>query len=316
MKISYTLIKKMLDNNIKCTNTDFLLVFYLAKFQFDNGNIPCIYYQDVLKDLNIHKSTYYRSLHRLSSYGILSWDIVDHSYGYHSITLHDNDFTMTDAYNRAGYINIDFPTFNCDSWKTIKLSARKIFLEIYMQCSSRSKKEGPLNRSDESLAKYANISVKNKKLLSELKEILLNFNINKETLIDLVIIPTKKSVKNFFLLKKVKDKYKGLTEEDLKSNNPNLENSKSEKAIRQRYNFEVYCRRNKIEYSQDDIDSLCIMDNEYKDYNKNYKQIVLDTLNQYGEVKCSLIRHKMKAYIQTVSEYYYGELNITYTPLI
>lgn len=291
MKLSHTLLKRMIDT--RCSKTDFNLVFYIAQFQFDNGLIPNLYYQDAIAALGINKSTYYRCLHRLEARGILTYDISDRMYGYHNIQLLDNDYSNPANCHYNYYVNVNYEFFSSSQFIDLKASEKYLVLKIIMRKGRASEKEREIKLSDEWVAKYANIEPANKKLSKRLVEKVKTLHVEGKKIFEVFTEKRKKKTINFFKFKNFKK-------------NETI----SEQKDRQRFNFIIYCKKHKIKYTDQDIDSLCQDDHTYAHYNIAYKALVKEVLDNHGEVKMAIIRSEM-AKIMKKKEYV-GDLGTSY----
>lgn len=281
MKLSHTLIHKMI--RAKCTKTDFNLIFTIAHYQFDNGLIPNLYYKDIIKELGINTSTYYRSLHRLEERGILTYDISERVYGYHNIKLLDNDYTQLKDIHSNKYLHVGHVFLESEHFYNLKATEKYLLLQLLMRRGD-NKKEREIALSDESIASYAQISQKNKPYIKQLVTKMASLKSFGNKLYSVFTkrnrvgtIYTRKTNVHYFTLKHFeKNKYQY-----------------SENEKRQKLNFIMYCRKYNIKYTDEDISSLCQMDHEYNKFNYTYKNVVKEILRYYKEVKGAIIRTKM-----------------------
>lgn len=298
MKISHTLLKRMIESN--CSKTDFNLIFYIARFQFDNGLIPNLYYKDVIDALGIHTSTYYRCLYRLQECGVLTYDITDNVYGYHTIQLLDNDYSNP-AYCKFNlYVNANHEFFSTSQFLDLKASEKYLVLKLIMRKGKASEKDREIKLSDEWVAKYAQITTSNKKLTQKLVSKMSKLHTEGKQLFKVFIDRRKKKNVNFFTF-----------------NHFNKVETISEQADRQRFNFINYFKKHRIKYTKESLDSLCQDDHIYRHYNIAYKCLVKEIVDNHGEVKMAIIRAEMKKIMK--KKEYAGDLGTSfpfYVPLI
>lgn len=264
MKISSTIVHNLISHT--CSKTEINLIFYIAQFQLQNGFIPNVFYKDVITQLGINPTTFYRTLYKLSCKGIIQYDISN-KYGYYNITLLNNDFSNKDY--SEGYININRDLFHTENFIQMKASEKYVFLRLMLRNQDNLNE---IKLSDESIAQYAQVSSKNKRLITRIITTLRSFTFREHKVLDVFTDYRSNKTINFFKL---------------------LLNSKralSETEIMQRHMFINFCRKNNISYTNADIKDLIQMDNQYKSYNKLYKNVVHEILLQYKEVKCSIIR--------------------------
>ena len=264
MKISSTLIHNLISHT--CSKTEINLIFYIAQFQLENGFIPNIFYKEAIKQLHINPTTFYRTLYKLSCKGIIQYDIAN-KYGYYNITLLNNDFSNKDF--SQGYININRDLFFTQDFFKMKASEKYVFLRLMLRNQDNLNE---IKLSDESIAQYAQVNSKNKRLITRIINTLKEFTSMGHRVLEVFTHSRATKNINFFRLLITSKRHLSETE------------------VMQRHMFVNFCKKYNISYSNADIEDLIQMDNQYKSYNQLYKNIVRDILLQYKEVKCSVIR--------------------------
>ena len=252
----------------KCTSKDIDLVIYIAQFQTVTGFIPNIYYKDVIQEVGLSPATLYRSLDRLQRKGILTYELSER-YGYYNIQLAESDYSEVDIYSEHKYVNVNRFVFYSKEFRNLKASEKFVFL---MLLSRDNKGHVLISATDTQIAIYAGVSAKNKflirKIATKVAKIVEDFN-------------------NVFNFKEEKKKdhttyhYKVVGHARL---------PRFEREVLQRHIFTKYCDKRKIEYSEEEIQNLLKLENEFIYNNELFKKAVCIVLEKYRSIKCALIR--------------------------
>ena len=279
MKLSSIVINKMIEMN--CSRLEINLIIFLSQLSLDNGLIPNVYYKDVISFLRCNTTTFYRLLYKLQCKGIIQYDISE-KYGFYNITILDNDYSNKDY--SVKYVNTNKCVFN-KAFFDLKATEKYVFLKLLI---SDNGKKNEIKLSSDSVAKYANVNCKNKKIIERIINNIKEFKYNNNTIFEVFEQVRRKGVIYFFRLI-----YLDVIHE-------------SGIAYIQNCMFRRFMYKHKVKYNDGDILDLIQMDNEYKAYNALYKNVVKEVVLYYGSVECRVIRHKMKAIVDRVSKYNLG----------
>jgi len=137
----------------KATGKDIDLAIHLAQFQDDDGLVCGIHYKNITSKLGISYSSFYKSLNRLESYGIINidWrnDTKGHGWGWWSVKFVNNDYSSK-SYNAKPYLNVNHEVLHRQEFYNLSLSEKKIVLRVMriMNYRTKSKERGITLRLD------------------------------------------------------------------------------------------------------------------------------------------------------------------------
>ena len=130
MKIKYSLLKKILDNQChnRLTNKEIDFLMEIAQYQDDVGFIKGIYYRDICKNTDMCKQTFYSVLRSLKRKGFITYkrNELDSDY---DIKILDNDFSYPESY-REGYINVSRKIFHTHKFHQLKAQEKLLLLHF------------------------------------------------------------------------------------------------------------------------------------------------------------------------------------------
>ena len=258
MKLSNSLINKIVD--LTCSKTEINFIVYIAQFQLLDGFVPNIYYKEIIQKLNINQVTFYRVLHKLKCKNIITFS---NDKGYYNIKLKDNDFS--NGFDDQNYVNINREFLLNEGFFNMKATSKYTLLKLLLRNTDRM---NVIKASNNTIAKYANIDNKNKRLITKIVE-------NMKNIFDVFIEVRKNNVINFFRL----------------LNNSRIDRSEAE--TWQKHMLVGWINKNKIKYKSKDILDLIQMYNQYDWISEIYCNIVKEILLYYGSVECKIIRSKI-----------------------
>lgn len=289
MKLKFSILDKLIAS--KCSKTDINLIFFLASKQIPTGHIYNVYYKEVVDTLEITPISFYRRIEQLQLKGIISYELAG-KYGYYNFIINDND--CSDMNFEEGYLNINRDFFFSEGFRSMRASEKYVLLKIMKRNQDNFNE---INMSDEKIAEYAQIDVKNKRLISRIMDSLKAITVGNKAIFDVFTVKRRKRNIHFFKLIH------------------NVHRNVTEKEVMQRHQFKSFCRKHKIAYTEKDMMDLIQMDNQYSSYQLFYKNIVKEILLQYGEVKCAVIRKLTDKVVNRIS-LYATELSKEYISLV
>lgn len=275
MKLKFSILDNLIAS--KCSKTDINLVFFLASKQIPTGHIYNVYYKEVVDTLQITPISFYRRIEQLQLKGIISYELAG-KYGYYNFVLNNNDWS--DMSFEEGYLNINRDFFFSEAFRSMRASEKYVFLKIMKRNQDNFNE---INMSDEKIAEYAQIDVKNKRLITRITDSLKAITVGNKAIFD--VFTTQRRKRNIHFFKLILNERRAVTE----------------KEVMQRHHFESFCKKHKIFYTEKDMKDLIQMDNQYACYQVFYKNIVKEILLQYGEVKCAVIRKLTDQVVNRVS---------------
>lgn len=275
MKLKFSILDKLIAS--KCSKTDINLIFFLASKQIETGHIYNVYYKEVVDTLKITPISFYRRIEQLQEKGLISYKLAG-KYGYYNFIILDNNFS--DMNFEEGYLNINREFFFDEAFRSMRATEKYVLLKLMKRNQDNFNE---INMSDESIAKYANIDVKNKRLITRIIDSLKAISVGNKAVFDVFSVERRKRNIHFFKLIL------------------NERRSVNEKEVMQRHQFMSFCKKHKIAYTEKDMNDLIQMDNQYARYQKFYKSIVKEILLQYGEIKCAVIRKLTDEVVNRVS---------------
>jgi len=123
MRIKYKLLEKM----IGLTNREMDFLLYVARHQDPEGNIIGVYYDDVCKQADMCKQTFYSCLKSLQDKGLITYTKnTDIDY---DLKILNNDFSYKESY-KEGYINLNRKVFRRGRFKKLKANEKWLLLEF------------------------------------------------------------------------------------------------------------------------------------------------------------------------------------------
>ena len=125
MKFSITTLNKIMEC---CTKKEIDLLIYIGQFQNGYGEVMGIRYQDVIKNINICKSTFYQLLSNLEAKGIIQINSLS-IHGYWSITILDNIF-LSEADWKKGYVKLNYEILYTDAFREMTKAEKLIILNL------------------------------------------------------------------------------------------------------------------------------------------------------------------------------------------
>lgn len=307
MKLSKQFIERMILQ--KCSKQEINFIVLVAQWQNEFGTIHNLHYKNIIDILKIVPKTYFHIINNLEKKGIISIEDSD-TYGFRHITLLENDFSDK-SYNKS-YLNINREFFYTNNFFDLKATEKYVLFKILL----RSREDGrSVNISETTIAQYARINNKNRRLITSIIHALESFKIKNLNVFKATqhIGKTKDKIFSFILnvnKRRRKDNLHILTENE----------------VRQTHMFKAYCRKNRVPATDKDIKDLIQMDNEYKKYSSVYIETVKELINQYrvkaqreGSIGfiCATIRTKMIPIVARMKKYLSSsDLNLNYTYLI
>ena len=126
MKLSLENLTKIMDC---CTKKEIDLIIYIGQFQDVNGVIKGINYTDVMANIDISKSTFYKLLYSLEEKGIISICYVNEDHGFWSVKINNNVFASSEDYKK-GYIKLNYEILHTDAFKAMTKGEKLIILNL------------------------------------------------------------------------------------------------------------------------------------------------------------------------------------------
>ena len=126
MKISLENLTKIMD---RCTKKEIDLIIYVGQFQDVNGVIKGINYVDVISNVNISKSTFYKLLYSLEEKGLISICSLNEDHSYWSIKILNNVFACKEDCKK-GYIKLNYEILHTDAFKFMTKGEKLIILNL------------------------------------------------------------------------------------------------------------------------------------------------------------------------------------------
>lgn len=233
-KIKIKVLNKMIEK--KLTNAEINFIIYISHFQNDKGKIIGIYYKKICTELEISYQTFYDIKKSLVEKGIIF--IEKKSYYDWDITILNNDFSSGN-YQEERYINMSHNIFFDKKFFALK-AGEKLLAMQFMQISFSGR--GSYNIG------IKNFYKKYEELLGITKRILQNYLSNLKKFFSIGV-----KDKQYWITPLVKI-YKGM-------------NGKNHKDIAEyeEQAGEVICRREKLDYSQKQLQDTTFLLRQYWD---------------------------------------------------
>lgn len=125
MKISLENLNRIIE---KCTKKEIDLLIYIGQFQDDYGVIKGIDYKDVLNNIYICKSTFYKLLYSLEQKEILKINFFS-EHAYWEVELLNNVFKCKDDYKK-GYLKLNYEVLHSKEFKNMTKSEKIIIINL------------------------------------------------------------------------------------------------------------------------------------------------------------------------------------------
>lgn len=162
---------KVLDKIMeRCTGKEINILMYISQFQDECGVIRGIDYKDILGNMFISKSGFYKCLYSLERKEIIEiMDTNEHSF-FWDIKIIDNTFTKKEEYKK-GYLNINnYRILNTIYFQKMTKSEKVIVLNLLKMLNFKGK---ILKISYNTLIRWTNKSMRSiKKFVCTLKEVI------------------------------------------------------------------------------------------------------------------------------------------------
>lgn len=255
MKIYKENMKKILD---KCTKKEIDLIIYLGQFQDEKGVIKGIEYKDVLKEVEICKSTFYLLIYSLEKKGIIKINYT-HNYKYWEMVILNNEFNNSTDYKK-GYFKLNFAVLHSKAFKQMTKSEKIIVINIINLNFNREFIKVSFNK----IRLWTGKSLRSCKKFIETIRNVFNLTIKNGT----IIISTFAGFEN---------------------------NTKSEKDILNRHLITYKLKKGKNPINENDIKDVLIL---IKQYGKIQKDKIFDVIesviDEYGMLIPKLINTKLQ----------------------
>lgn len=136
MKLSHEVYEKAIEEIT--TKTEMKLLLYLISIGGPLSSIENIYYQDILKELDITKQTFYNTVELLVKKEFITADnVTTGGNGYWSFLIRDNAMMNSEDFKK-GYINLNREFLYNEDFKALKLNEMKICLKILFKIGSKA----------------------------------------------------------------------------------------------------------------------------------------------------------------------------------
>ena len=133
MKISLENLTKIMEH---CTKKEIDLIIYVGQFQDVNGVIKGISYTDVMDNVCISKSTFYKLLYSLEEKGIISICSLNEDHGYWSVKILNNVFACKKDCKK-GYVKLNYKILHTDAFKFMTKGEKLIILNLLRLCDRK-----------------------------------------------------------------------------------------------------------------------------------------------------------------------------------
>lgn len=125
MKISLKNLERIMD---RCTKKEIDLMMYISQFQDNYGIVKGIDYKEVITNIQIRKSTFYKLLYSLEEKAILEINYFN-EHGYWEVTIIDNVFACEKDYKK-GYLKINYEVLHSEEFKKMTKSEKLIVINL------------------------------------------------------------------------------------------------------------------------------------------------------------------------------------------
>ena len=123
-KISYTVIKKMIDSKLSSLEIDFIL--YIGRFQDNSGTASGIFYKDTCQELGCSYQHFYNILRHLEQLSIIEAVRCGNDY---DVKLLDNCFEDGEDYKK-GYVSLSHGLFS-PAFRKMKAGEKLLAIELF-----------------------------------------------------------------------------------------------------------------------------------------------------------------------------------------
>lgn len=255
MKIYKENMKKIIDI---CTKKEIDLIIYLGQFQDENGVIKGIEYKDVLKEVEICKSTFYLLIYSLEKKGIIKINYT-YNYKYWEITILNNEFKTPNDYKK-GYFKLNFAILHSKAFKKMTKSEKIIVINIINLNFNRDYIKVSFNK----IRSWTGKSLRScKKFIETIKNV---FNLTIKN--GIIIISTFIGFEN---------------------------NKRAEKDVLNRHLITYKLKKGKCPIDEKDLKDVLILIKQYGKIQKNkIFDIIYNVVDEYGVLIPKLINTKLK----------------------
>jgi len=125
MKLSLQTLDHLLES---CTGKEIDLAIYLGQFMDATGVVGGIYYKNVVEDIGMSESAFYKCLYALEAKGIIKIS-MENEHSYWAVQFIDSSFTCVEDYRR-GYLNLNYEILHTKSFRKLTRSEKVIILRV------------------------------------------------------------------------------------------------------------------------------------------------------------------------------------------
>ncbi len=238
MKIKYKNLNKILDN---CTSKEIDFIIEIAQYQDEYGMVKGINYKDIIENINISKSTFFKLLNILQDKQIIKINYLEQEYNFWNIEIIDNDFSASANY-KDGYLNINIDFLHSSEFKKLKRAEKVIILNLIKLSFNRNK----IKVSLQTLSKWT--GCKKQSILYYIKKL-----------------------SNFFEITRDYDMY------TFYMNGQFYNKSNTEKDVNNRHKLTYLSRKNRIPICKNSIKNVANLFNQYTNINPS---IIFDIIEK------------------------------------
>ncbi|GKX32315.1 hypothetical protein SH1V18_47950 [Vallitalea longa] len=150
---SCKLNRDIIDNKInKVTSIDIDILLLLAKYQDAFGRVRYIYYKEIIKELKIHKTSYFRALKHLSKNGIIDCDFTKRE-KYKDLRFINNDYSDDMNDRIKNYFNVNHYLLYTEEFRKLRKNAKVGLIRIL---ANMNRHKGFMNIGNTKLKQYFN----------------------------------------------------------------------------------------------------------------------------------------------------------------
>ena len=125
MKISLANLDKIME---RCTKKEIDLIIYIGQYQDEDGVIKGINYKDVINNIGISKSTFYKLLYSLEEKEIIKINYFN-EHGFWEAQILDNVFATKEDYKK-GYLKLNYEVLHSEAFYNLTKSEKLIVLHL------------------------------------------------------------------------------------------------------------------------------------------------------------------------------------------
>ena len=125
MKISLANLDKIME---RCTKKEIDLIIYIGQYQDEDGVIKGINYKDVINNIGISKSTFYKLLYSLEEKEIIKINYFN-EHGFWEAQILDNVFATKEDYKK-GYLKLNYEVLHSEDFYNLTKSEKLIVLHL------------------------------------------------------------------------------------------------------------------------------------------------------------------------------------------